>query len=107
MPSCAMWLLVDMPWLSSPVTGILCSSKLQNNETKLRGFGFGFKLQRKNEWVRRRVKFVARAELSKSFSLNLGLDSQVSFCHCFLIWLLFAFWFLFACECCLVLYFDV
>lgn len=83
MPSCAMWLLVDMQRLSSPATGILCSSKLHNNDTKLWGFGFRFKLQRKNEWVRRRVKLVVSAELSKSFSLNLGLDSQVSFWHCF------------------------
>lgn len=94
MPSCAMWLLVDMQRLSSPATGILCSSKLHNNETKLWGFGFRFKLQRRNESVRRRVKLVVSAELSKSFSLNLGLDSQVSFCHCFffifiLIWVFF------------------
>ncbi|KAH9691340.1 NAD kinase 2 [Citrus sinensis] len=72
-----MWLLVDMQRLSSPATGILCSSKLHNNETKLWGFGFRFKLQRRNESVRRRVKLVVSAELSKSFSLNLGLDSQV------------------------------
>lgn len=97
MPSCAMWLLVDMQRLSSPATGILCSSKLHNNDTKLWGFGFRFKLQRKNEWVRRRVKLVVSAELSKSFSLNLGLDSQVSFWHCFFFssGYLFGFFFLF------------
>ncbi|KAJ4700756.1 NAD kinase 2, chloroplastic-like protein [Melia azedarach] len=64
-----------MQRLSSPVTGIFCPYKVQNNETKLFGFGFGFKLHK--ECVRRRVKFVVSAELSKSFSVNLGLDSQI------------------------------
>ena len=39
------------------------------------GFGFGF---RPKERFQRRVKFVVNAELSKSFSLSFGLDSQVT-----------------------------
>ncbi|CAK7346915.1 unnamed protein product [Dovyalis caffra] len=61
----------------SPVTGILtscpCSFKLNNRDSKL--FGFGFGLQRK-ERLKRKLKFVVSAELSKSFSVNLGLDSK-------------------------------
>lgn len=75
-----MWLLVDMQRLSPPLTGILCPSKLPN-ETKF--FGFGFKLQRKDGF-KRKIKFVVSAELSKSFSLNLGLDFQVSLVLLFL-----------------------
>jgi hypothetical protein len=63
----------------SPVTGILsscsCSFKLNNRDTKL--VGFGFELQRK-ERLKRKLKFVVSAELSKSFSVNLGLDSKVT-----------------------------
>eukprot|EP00258_Populus_trichocarpa_P034421 XP_024450440.1 NAD kinase 2, chloroplastic isoform X2 [Populus trichocarpa] len=62
----------------SPVTGILsscsCSFKLNNRDTKL--VGFGFELQRK-ERLKRKLKFVVSAELSKSFSVNLGLDSKL------------------------------
>jgi hypothetical protein len=62
----------------SPVTGILtscpCSFKLHNRDSKLVGCGFG--LQRK-ERLKRKLKFVVSAELSKSFSVNLGLDSKV------------------------------
>ncbi|EEF42098.1 poly(p)/ATP NAD kinase, putative [Ricinus communis] len=62
----------------SPVTGILpclCSYKL-NREAKLLGFGFGFQ-QQKEEVLRRKLKFVASAELSRAFSHNLDLDSQI------------------------------
>lgn len=69
-----MWLLVDMQRLSPPSIGISCPSKLPN-ETKV--FGLGFKLQRKYGF-KRKIKFVVSAELSRSFSLSLGLDSQVS-----------------------------
>ncbi|KAJ6920111.1 NAD kinase 2 [Populus alba x Populus x berolinensis] len=61
----------------SPVTGILtscpCSFKLHNRDSKL--VGCGFELQRK-ERLKRKLKFVVSAELSKSFSVNLGLDSK-------------------------------
>ncbi|KAJ6352688.1 hypothetical protein OIU76_001841 [Salix suchowensis] len=61
----------------SPVTGILtscpCSFKLHNRDSKL--VGFGFDLQRK-ERLKRELKFVVRAELSRSFSVNLDLDSK-------------------------------
>ncbi|XP_034889032.1 NAD kinase 2, chloroplastic isoform X1 [Populus alba] len=61
----------------SPVTGILtscpCSFKLHNRDSKL--VGCGFDLQRK-ERLKRKLKFVVSAELSKSFSVNLGLDSK-------------------------------
>ncbi|XP_044511158.1 NAD kinase 2, chloroplastic isoform X2 [Mangifera indica] len=67
-----MWLLVDMQRLSPPPIGISCPSKLPN-ETKV--FGLGFKLQRKYGF-KRKIKFVVSAELSRSFSLSLGLDSQ-------------------------------
>ncbi|XP_011002430.1 PREDICTED: NAD kinase 2, chloroplastic-like isoform X3 [Populus euphratica] len=61
----------------SPVTGILtscpCSFKLHNRDSKL--VGCGFYLQRK-ERFKRKLKFVVSAELSRSFSVNLGLDSK-------------------------------
>ncbi|KAG6735934.1 hypothetical protein POTOM_061383 [Populus tomentosa] len=66
----------------SPVTGILtscpCSFKLHNRDSKL--VGCGFELQRK-ERLKRKLKFVVSAELSKSFSVNLGLDSKIGQSH--------------------------
>ncbi|KAJ6997938.1 NAD kinase 2, chloroplastic isoform X2 [Populus alba] len=66
----------------SPVTGILtscpCSFKLHNRDSKL--VGCGFDLQRK-ERLKRKLKFVVSAELSKSFSVNLGLDSKIGQSH--------------------------
>ncbi|KAK2976152.1 hypothetical protein RJ640_012362 [Escallonia rubra] len=54
----------------------LCSFNFHRfRDTKI--YGFGFVLQRKDRpFERRRVKFVLSAELSKPFSVNLGLDSQ-------------------------------
>ncbi|KAJ6954255.1 LOW QUALITY PROTEIN: hypothetical protein NC652_005867 [Populus alba x Populus x berolinensis] len=54
----------------SPVTGILsscsCSFKLNNRDTNWW----------RKERLKRKLKFVVSAELSKSFSVNLGLDSK-------------------------------
>ncbi|GLT84940.1 hypothetical protein SLE2022_031470 [Rubroshorea leprosula] len=57
-----------------PVAG-LTPHKL-NRESNAFEFRFGFGLHKK-EVVRRRLKLVVTAGLSKSFSLNLGLDSQM------------------------------
>ncbi|XP_061372176.1 NAD kinase 2, chloroplastic [Gastrolobium bilobum] len=40
------------------------------------GLGLGFEFQRKGRRLRRHLKFVISAQLSKSFSLNFGLDSR-------------------------------
>lgn len=46
------------------------------------GFGFGFVLQRKEKSSeRRRLNFVLNAELSKQFSVNIGLDSHTFQSH--------------------------
>nr|KJB59309.1 hypothetical protein B456_009G248800 [Gossypium raimondii] len=58
----------------SPVTG-LSSSFIFHRKSKVFGFGFGFGLKRKVA-IRKWPKLKAKAELSKSFSVNLGLDSQ-------------------------------
>lgn len=68
--------IVDMKRLS-PVVGLSTPFKF-GRESKVSGFGLGFGLKRKVV-VRKRLKLVVRAELSKSFSFNLGLDSQVYF----------------------------
>ncbi|KAG5250827.1 NAD kinase [Salix suchowensis] len=61
----------------SPFAGILsscsCPYKLNNRDTKLAGFGF--ELQGR-ERLKRKLKFVVSAELSRSFSENMGLDSK-------------------------------
>ncbi|XP_027091489.2 NAD kinase 2, chloroplastic [Coffea arabica] len=46
--------------------------------TKISGFGFGFLLQRKNKGAagRRRLRVLAASQLSNSFSLNSGFNSQ-------------------------------
>ncbi|GLT77916.1 hypothetical protein SLA2020_494700 [Shorea laevis] len=64
---------VDMKRLF-PVA-VLTPHKL-NRESNAFEFRFGFGLHKK-EVVRRGLKLVATAGLSKSFSLNLGLDSQM------------------------------
>ncbi|TYI82913.1 hypothetical protein E1A91_D05G254800v1 [Gossypium mustelinum] len=58
----------------SPVTG-LSSSFIFHRKSKVFGFGFGFGLKRKVA-IRKWPKLKVKAELSKSFSVNLGLDSQ-------------------------------
>ncbi|KAK0575947.1 hypothetical protein LWI29_009494 [Acer saccharum] len=63
-----MWLVLDMQQLSPPLAGIFSPYKLHCH-AKLVGFGRKGRLQRK-------PKLVVTAELSKSFSLNFGLDSQ-------------------------------
>ncbi|KAB2093812.1 hypothetical protein E1A91_A02G122300v1 [Gossypium mustelinum] len=55
----------------SPVAGYFSPFKIDGKSSK--AFGFGLK---RKVVVRKRVKLVVKAELSKSFSLNLGLDSQ-------------------------------
>ncbi|XP_038990641.1 NAD kinase 2, chloroplastic-like isoform X2 [Hibiscus syriacus] len=54
----------------SPVAGFFSPLKIDGE-----GKGFRFGLKRK-VMVRKRLKLVVKAELSKSFSVNLGLDSQ-------------------------------
>jgi hypothetical protein len=64
---------------SSPMASQFCPSKpsqFLGGTTKL--YGFVFELQRKNNWLKRRLKFVVSAELSKAFSISFGLDSQAS-----------------------------
>nr|KJB59308.1 hypothetical protein B456_009G248800 [Gossypium raimondii] len=63
----------------SPVTG-LSSSFIFHRKSKVFGFGFGFGLKRKVA-IRKWPKLKAKAELSKSFSVNLGLDSQTAQSH--------------------------
>ncbi|XP_021283766.1 NAD kinase 2, chloroplastic isoform X4 [Herrania umbratica] len=70
--------IVDMKRLS-PVAGLSPPFKF-GRESKEFGFGLGVGLKRKVV-VRKRLKLVVRAELSKSFSFNLGLDSQTIQSH--------------------------
>jgi hypothetical protein len=68
---------------SASVASQFCPSKpsqFSGGTTKL--YGFGFELQRKKNWLKRRLKFVVNAELSKAFSIGFGLDSQVKCSHC-------------------------
>ncbi|XP_040997571.1 NAD kinase 2, chloroplastic-like isoform X1 [Juglans microcarpa x Juglans regia] len=76
---------------SSPATGIssrssslgshFCPSKTsQFSVGSLKLCGFGFELKRK-DLLKRRLKFVVSAELSKPFSLSFGLDSQTFRSH--------------------------
>ncbi|XP_022768091.1 NAD kinase 2, chloroplastic [Durio zibethinus] len=65
--------IVDMKRLS-PVAGLSSPLKF-DRESKVFGFGIGFGLKRKVV-LRKRLKLVVNAELSESFSVNLGLDSQ-------------------------------
>ncbi|KAJ4836413.1 NAD kinase 2, mitochondrial [Turnera subulata] len=59
----------------TPVAGI---SPPLNPSRRLVGYGLGFELQRKERRkLKRKLKLVVSAQLSKSFSLNLGLDSQI------------------------------
>ncbi|TYJ35675.1 hypothetical protein E1A91_A05G252900v1 [Gossypium mustelinum] len=58
----------------SPVTGHSSSFNF-HIKSKVFGFGFGFGLKRKLA-IRKWPKLKVKAELSKSFSVNLGLDSQ-------------------------------
>ncbi|XP_010534740.1 PREDICTED: NAD kinase 2, chloroplastic-like isoform X1 [Tarenaya hassleriana] len=73
--------LSDMSCLS-PATGtssrLFCSFDLSLERRSLR---FGFWLQRNGVSFRRSLRFVSRAELSKSFSPDLGLDSQAVKSH--------------------------
>lgn len=66
--------MLDMPILSPPIAGVLGRSCFRHRTNDLLGFGRGCKLSKKE----RKVKFVVSAELSKAFSLRLGLDSEVS-----------------------------
>ncbi|KAG8493867.1 hypothetical protein CXB51_011305 [Gossypium anomalum] len=63
----------------SPVTG-LSSSFNFHRKSKVFGFEFGFGLKRKLA-IRKCPKLKVKAELSKSFSVNLGLDSQTAQSH--------------------------
>ncbi|XP_062157944.1 NAD kinase 2, chloroplastic isoform X1 [Alnus glutinosa] len=67
---------------SASVASQFCPSKpsqFSGGTTKL--YGFGFELQRKKNWLKRRLKFVVNAELSKAFSIGFGLDSQTFHSH--------------------------
>ncbi|XP_028781552.1 NAD kinase 2, chloroplastic [Neltuma alba] len=75
---CHMAFSVDMSLTPSPVAGVispsyLCFFKLPHAFGN--GTVFGSEFQRKAR-PRRQIKFVISAELSNSFSLNFGLDSQ-------------------------------
>ncbi|XVF39260.1 hypothetical protein PTKIN_Ptkin01aG0020700 [Pterospermum kingtungense] len=70
--------IVDMKRLS-PVAGLSSPFKF-DGDNKVLGFGFGFRSKRKVV-ARKTLKFVVKAELSKSFSVNLGLDSQTVQSH--------------------------
>ncbi|XP_050213386.1 NAD kinase 2, chloroplastic [Mercurialis annua] len=77
---CHVSLVDNMNRLSS-VTGILpclcsCSKLSREANNKLVGFGFSFQLQRKKN-----LKFVVSAELSRAFSNNFDLDSQIVQSH--------------------------
>ncbi|KAI9113089.1 hypothetical protein K1719_015614 [Acacia pycnantha] len=83
--TCHMAFSVDMSLPTSPAIRVLspsclCFFKPSSSSGNGRVFGFGLGLglewQRKKGRLRRRLKFVVNAELSKSFSLNFGLDSQ-------------------------------
>ncbi|KAF5444689.1 hypothetical protein F2P56_033804 [Juglans regia] len=65
---------------SSSVASHFCCSKpfqFSVGSTKL----YGFELQRKKDLLKRRLKFVVSAELSKPFSLSFSLDSQTFQSH--------------------------
>lgn len=64
--------IVDMKRLS-PVAGLSSPFKF-DGDSKVLGFGVGLK---RKVVVRKTLKFVVKADLSKSFSTSLGLDSQV------------------------------
>lgn len=100
--------VVDMS-RSSPATGIssrssslaslFCPSKSSwFSVGSLKLCGFGLELKR-TDLLKRRLKFVVSAELSKPFSLSLGLDPQVYYfpCHSFSC-LLLCCWFFFMCS---------
>ncbi|KAL6208329.1 hypothetical protein ACLB2K_019280 [Fragaria x ananassa] len=73
---------VDMSRCATPPPN-LCSLKppqLSGCPAKLFGLGFGFDIHRKHR-LKRRLKFVVDAELSKPFSLSFGFDSQASQPH--------------------------
>ncbi|XP_062099273.1 NAD kinase 2, chloroplastic [Humulus lupulus] len=83
---CHLAVVVDMnrcrsaTGVSSPSSTYLCPFKPTQfvASSRVVGFGFGFRFEfRRKERFQRRLKFVVSAELSKSFSLSLGLDSQV------------------------------
>lgn len=87
---CHVAVIVDMNRWSSPAAGppspaIFHLGSLKPPQTQLSacprlvGLGFRFELRRK-ERSRRRLRFVVSADLSKSFSLSFGLDSQVADC---------------------------
>ncbi|XVF36980.1 hypothetical protein REPUB_Repub19eG0105600 [Reevesia pubescens] len=73
-----LYAVVDMNMLS-PVAGLSSPFKF-DRESKVLGFGFGFGLKRKVV-VRKKLKLVVKAELFKSFSLNLDLDFQTVQSH--------------------------
>lgn len=77
---CQVAIAVDMSRCAAPPPN-LCSLKppqFSGCPAKLFGFGFGFDIHRKHR-LKRRLKFVVAAELSKPFSsLSFGFDSQVS-----------------------------
>ncbi|KAF4372942.1 hypothetical protein G4B88_018107 [Cannabis sativa] len=81
---CHLAVVVDMnrcrsaTGVSSPSSSHLCPFKTTQFIASPRVVGFGFRFEfRRKERFQRRLKFVVSAELSKSFSLSLGLDSQV------------------------------
>lgn len=85
--TCHMAFSVDMNLLPPPAaTGVFSPSYLcffkpppSSGNGRIFGFGLGlgFEWQRNKGRLRRQLKFVISAELSKSVSLNFGLDTQV------------------------------
>ncbi|XP_054788703.1 NAD kinase 2, chloroplastic-like isoform X2 [Prosopis cineraria] len=77
--TCHMAFSVDMSLPPSPVTAVISPSYLcffKPPRSFCSGTVFSFEFQRK-ERPMRQLKFVISAELSNSFSLNFGLDSQL------------------------------
>ncbi|KAI9097452.1 hypothetical protein K1719_025223 [Acacia pycnantha] len=76
--TCHMAFSIRMSLTPSPVAGVISPSHLcffKLPQSLGNGTIFGFEFQRKAR-PRRQLKFVISAELSNSFSLNFGLDSQ-------------------------------
>ncbi|PRQ26629.1 putative NAD(+) kinase [Rosa chinensis] len=69
---CQVAIAVDMSRCAASPPN-LCPLQFSGSPAKL--FGFGFDIQKKDR-LKRRLKFVVSAELSKPFSLSFGLDSQ-------------------------------
>lgn len=83
--------VVDMN-ISAPATGMSSSSSAivssqfwVSNSKPSQFWGGGstkLELQSKKDRLKRKLKLVVTAELSKSSSLSFGLDSQVTCSHC-------------------------